>query len=262
MANLLASQRRSMILESLQNEGAVRVSQLATSLSVAEETIRRDLRQLDREGILTRTHGGAVRLQVPTPQATVEDSFYRRQQICVNEKRAIARHAGQQVQPGTVIALDASTSAWALLQEIINIPNLTVVTNSHQIVTMLAKREDIEVICLGGRYDVKMQMFIGILADEALKRLHIDVAFVSCGGIDVHKGFCDPSETAAGFKHRLRTVSERYIVLADSTKFSRRTKVLFAGPGDVDEIITDAAVDDAQLELLRKTGVQCTVVPT
>lgn len=260
MANLLASQRRSRILECLKAEGAVRVSKLADELAVAEETVRRDLRQLDREGVLTRTHGGAVRVMHDAVDSPAEDSFQRRQQIAAAQKRAIAREASLRVKPGMVIALDASTSAWALVQQIIELSDLTIVTNSHQIITMLASRPEIEVICTGGRYDAKMKMFVGMLADETLKRLHIDIAFVSCGGVDVDKGFSDPSDMAAGFKHRLRAVSERNVVLADSSKFNARSKVFFAAPGEIDELITDAAVDSVSLEPLREAGVKCTVV--
>jgi DeoR family fructose operon transcriptional repressor len=246
MAQLLASQRRSLILEHIQAHGAVRVSQLASELQVAEETVRRDLRKLDREGVLVRTHGGAVRGNEPGFQPTVEESFQKRQQIAANEKRLIAKEAVKRVKPGAVIALDGSTTAWALVRQLVETPDISIVTNSLQIVTSLANRSEIEVICTGGRFDAKMQMFVGLLADETLTRLHIDIAFVSCGGVNVKKGFSDPSDVAAGFKQRLLKVSERSIVLVDSSKFETRSKVLFAAPEEVDELITDAGIDSGR----------------
>lgn len=264
MIDLLPDQRRRKILERLKAEGVVRVAALAAELAVTDETVRRDLKELDRLGIVVRTHGGASMIDRPEPigamASEADESFEKRLSAMSLAKRAIAREAVKRIRAHQVIALDGSTTAWELAC-LLDLPGLTVVTNSLVITNLLASRGNVQVICPGGTLDNRLQMFGGIIAEQALDRLQIDHAFISCAGIDADRGLSDPSDAAAQFKRRLLDIADRTTLLADSTKLGKRAVVFFAKPNDVDELIVDE--DPSGLETLAKlqsTGLTCTPV--
>ena len=261
MEDLLAEARRRRIVEKVRRNGTARVTELATELAVTEETVRRDLKLLDGQGVLVRTHGGAMRAESADAAARdLEESFEHRRRQMLAAKRAIAAEAARRVRGPLTVALDGSTTAWELAGHLDD-PALTVVTNSLMITTLLAARPAPQVISVGGTLDRKLMMFTGMIAREGLRHLHVDLFFCSCGGIDPARGFSDPTEPSAQFKRQLMTAADRTIVLADSTKFSLRAPVLFAAAGDVAELITDAAASDAAVDQLAAAGLTCTRVP-
>ena len=233
----------------------VRVVSLASELSVAEETIRRDLKLLDERGIAVRTHGGAVLPAAPTGDLPFEE----RRRAMGPQKRAIAQAAAERIGPGATIALDGSTTAFEVAS-LLTDPSLTVVTNSLLVATMLAARPGPSVISVGGTLDRELMMFTGMIAVDGLRHVHVDLFFCSCGGIDVGRGFSDPSDAGAQFKREIVKLAGRTVVLADSTKFQSRAPVLFARPGDVDQIITDSAAPEAAIASLRAAGLECVKV--
>jgi len=233
----------------------VRVVGLASELSVAEETIRRDLKLLDERGIAVRTHGGAV---LPAPP-TGDLPFEQRRRAMGPQKRAIAKVAIERVTPGSTIALDGSTTAFEVAG-LVTDPSLTIVTNSLLIATMLAAKQGPTVISVGGTLDRELMMFTGMIALDGLRHVHVDLFFCSCGGIDAGRGFSDPSDAGAQFKREIVKLARQTIVLADSTKFQSRAPVLYARPGDVSEIITDSAAPADAIGTLRAAGLQCTTV--
>ncbi|HRK30070.1 MAG TPA: DeoR/GlpR family DNA-binding transcription regulator [Tepidisphaeraceae bacterium] len=264
MNDLLPEQRRKHILDRLKADGTVRVAALATELAVTEETVRRDLKSLDHQGIVVKTHGGASLADRPdsTPHIPLhaDVSFEDRRRAMSFAKRAIAREAYTRVRAGQVIALDGSTTAWELAC-LLDLPRLTVVTNSLVITNLLATRGGVQVICPGGTLDPRLQMFGGIIAEQALQRLQIDQAFISCAGIDADRGLSDPSDSAAQFKRRLLDIADHTILLADSTKLNRKAVVFFAGPTDVNELIVDEApAVEVAIQKLRQLGLSCSTV--
>ena len=273
----LPGQRRRHILSHIREHGAVRVSELADELGVASETIRRDLKVLDVDGSLVRTHGGALlpsdaagvgggfngsgSADLPPAVAVHEAPFDARSRVAAAEKAAIAAEALTLLEPHQTIALDGSTTAAALARRLPSFP-LTVVTNSLSVTTLLASQQhQATIICTGGTLNVPLAIFDGVLADEALDRLSIDVAFFSCRGIDLDRGFSDATDAAARFKRRLAEVAKRSVVLADHTKFSDLGAVIFAGPSDVDLLLTDAEVVGDARASLERAGLEVRTVP-
>ncbi|MGN6507742.1 MAG: DeoR/GlpR family DNA-binding transcription regulator [Tepidisphaeraceae bacterium] len=261
MTDLIADARRRRIIDRIRRTGTVRVVELAGELSVAEETVRRDLRLLDQQGILIRTHGGAVRADhdADARARALDIPFEQRRQAMLRQKRAIAAEAAKRVSGGITIALDGSTTAWELAAHLDD-PSLTIVTNSLMVTTLLASKDGPQVISVGGTLDRKLMMFTGMIAREGLRHVHVDLFFCSCGGIDPTRGFSDPSEPSAQFKRQLMHTSDRTILLADSTKFEMRSPVMFASPADVVELITDAAAPGPAIERLQSSGLHCTLV--
>ncbi len=240
----------------------VRVTDLASELAVAEETVRRDLKFLDERGVLVRTHGGAVTVSPVEESAlrVTDTPFEQRRQAMLPQKKAIALEALRRISGVATIALDGSTTAWELAT-LLHDPALTVVTNSLMITNFLASRPNSapgpQVITVGGTLDRKLQMFTGMIAMDGLRHIDVDIFFCSCAGIDATRGFSDPSETAALFKRQLIRSAGRTIVLADSTKFRSRAPVFFAALDDVLELITDSTVP---LPNLNSTRLVCTTV--
>ena len=272
----LPGQRRRHILDAVQAHGVVRVSDLSSDLGVAAETIRRDLKQLDDDGRLIRTHGGALlptALSVgervdaaggagPAPEpVSTHQSFQARRRLAAPEKETIAAAAAAHVRANMTIALDGSTTACALADRLPDV-TLTVITNSLVITNLLAARAGgdgalpgLRVICTGGTLNPRLQSFDGVLADAALERLGIDVAFFSCRGIDPARGLSDPTDAAARFKRRLVELSRQSVVLADHSKFGAQGAVLFAAPDDVDVLITDTPPQPEAADAFRRAGV-------
>jgi DeoR/GlpR family transcriptional regulator of sugar metabolism len=172
------------------------------------------------------------------------------------EKRAIAAEAAKLLEPNHVIALDGSTTAWELARLLPPFP-LTVITNSLVIINALANRNDVRILCTGGRLNPALQLFEGVLTTDALKRLNIDRAFFSCRGIDPQRGLSDPSEASATYKTRLIDLAARSILLADHTKFSTRSTVNFAPTQKIHTLITDTGLAASKLVPFTQKGVTC-----
>lgn len=260
MTDLLADERRRVILKQLNSAGTVRVAELATMLSVAEETVRRDLKLMDEQGLLIRTHGGAVQpeeAQDSTVRA-IEIPFEQRRRAMMPQKQAIAQAAFLRIGDVGTLALDGSTTAWELAT-LLHSSSQTVITNSLMVTTLLASRPNgPQVINIGGTLDRKLMMFGGMIALEALRHVHIDVFAFSCAGIDPMRGFSEPTENAAQVKRQLLRMADRAIVMVDSTKFLARSSVLFGTPSDVDELITDAGAPQQSIDQLQSQGLPVT----
>ncbi|WEG11822.1 DeoR/GlpR family DNA-binding transcription regulator [Pullulanibacillus sp. KACC 23026] len=236
---MLVAERHRKIVELVNERKSVRVSELSQLFSVTEETIRRDLEKLEQEQLLARSHGGAVSIQ----EDERERSYVEREILNAEEKQAIAVEAVKLIQPGDKIVLDASTTAWYMAKVLPNQP-LTVVTNSIQVALELSQKDQISVISTGGILSVPSLSYIGPLANRSLKMYHVHKAFISCKGIDLVGGITDSNESQALFRQEILTVSDKTILLVDSSKFSIKTFVQICSVGEVDEIVTDEGLND------------------
>ena len=251
---MLAQQRRREIMSLLQAAGAARVVDLAQQLRVTEETIRRDLRRLDEEGKLVRTHGGAMVADVDR----LELPFDQRHASHRAQKQAIAAQALRHIDEGDVIGLDASTTACELARQLPDRP-LTLVTSSMVIASMLVDRPRIDVVLVGGTVDRSSLSLTGTLAGDALERFSIRKLFISCRGIDLRRGLAEASDPHAQLKRRMIHLADRVFLLADSSKFDLHSVVYFARIQDVDVLITDRGADDAAIADCRAAGVEVEV---
>ena len=141
-ALMLAAQRRTAILERVRSEGAVRVRELVEEFGVSDMTIRRDIEALARRGLVAKVHGGATAV---APHTTEEPGFLAKSTRHEPEKEAIAAHAATLVRPGTAIALSAGTTTWTLARRLVDVPELTVVTNSIPVAEVLNRRRGLSI---------------------------------------------------------------------------------------------------------------------
>lgn len=244
-------ERRSRILSLLNDKKSILVQELADAFSVTEETIRRDLKVLEGQGLLVRTHGGAVVADDSKAEAPLEI----RQGINIPGKDAIGREAARLVKDGDTLILDASTSSLFLARHIKDKKGLTVITNAEKVVFELSGCADMTVISTGGILRPKSLSYIGRAAESSLSAYYADMAFLSCKGFSVDRGFTDSNEQESDMRKLMMKSSKKVIFLCDSTKFDRAGYVTTARLEDVDMLITDAPLPGEWAAALEGSGV-------
>ncbi len=247
---MLAEARQRAILRHLGDAGAVRVAQLSETLSVTEETIRRDLDKLARDGRVMRTHGGAV-----LPQSESRDlPFVVRETANLEAKQEIARLALRFVGPNDVIALDASSTVHQLAQILIDKP-ITVVTNALPATVVLAGRPHIRLVSTGGFLDHGSSSWTGRIAEQALQKLNINTLFLSSAGLDLTRGLSEVDDDQRSMKRHMLDLAERVVLMVDFSKLGVRGAVQLADQSEVDLVLTDARADERFVAALRRSGV-------
>jgi len=254
VCRVLASQRQAAILDDLQRVGVVSVGQLAERFDVTDETIRRDLGKLQRAGRLVRTHGGAL----PPDEAAGELPFAVRQVTNAAAKRALAREAVKLVEPGDVIAIDASTTGLELAKALPDLADgapVTVVSNGLDVVRWLADRPGVNVISTGGEFDAAGVCFVGSIAEATLGQFAFRRAFVSCRAIDPARGAAEACPSHAAIKRAMLGLAEEAYLLADSSKLSERGVCFFASLDRFAGVVIEPTADPAIREQLASAGV-------
>lgn len=248
---LLVAERHTKMAMIVNENGSSRVSELSKIFRVTEETIRRDLEKLEGEGILKRSHGGAVSVKV----IRFESPYFEREIRNVKEKMEVAEEAVKHVSLNDRIILDASTTAWYMAKILPDKP-LTVVTNSLKVTMELANREKISVISIGGTLLPKSLSFIGPQTTDALEYYHVNKAFISCQGIHPARGLSDSNEMQALVKKKMTKISDEVYLLADCSKFGLQAFSKVVPIEEVDFIITDSMTSQEQLQEFNEYAVK------
>ena len=252
---MLVAERRAEILRRIEAHGSVRVGELSAYFGVTEETIRRDLEELERQKLVARTYGGAVR---PTGTG-FELPYTKRREKNAAEKARIAKAAAQLISDGDTICLDASTTALRMCQELQHIGRLTVLTNSIHALIDLATRPGIHVIGTGGAVRETALSFVGPLAERAIEEHHVDRVFISGRGITLEKGLTDSNELEVELKKRMVHAARQVVVLVDHTKFGYIGFARVLPVSEIDVLITDSGADPDEIARFRKAGVEVIV---
>jgi DeoR/GlpR family transcriptional regulator of sugar metabolism len=248
---LLAAQRQAAILERVRAHGAVRVQQLVGEFGVSDMTIRRDLESLAEQGLLAKVHGGATALVSHT---TDEPGFNAKSTLRELEKQAIAARAATLVKPGTAIALSAGTTTWTLAPRLLDVPELTVVTNSIPVADVFyrAGRHDQSVILTGGMR-TPSDALVGPFAVAAIRSLNVDQVFLGVHGMSAKRGLTTPNFMEAETDRALVEAARHRIVLADHTKCETVGLSAICPLSEIDLLITDDGIDpQARAELVAE----------
>lgn len=247
MPRLIAAARRERILELVNRRGILSVVELARLAGTSPMTIRRDLTFLDARGLLRRTHGGAVALA-----ARRDVPFRRRERLELQAKAAIGRAAAALVQEGETILLDAGTTVLGMIQPLRALRNLTVVTNSVQVLAELWDRPEIRVVAIGGVARPTSGSLTGPLAEKALEEIHVDRAFLGTTGITPRWEVSNSDLDLAALQRRILFATEESYLLADHTKLGR-TGLAIVGPlKQFTAVITDGHLPATLLNQLRR----------
>ncbi|MFZ1130990.1 MAG: DeoR/GlpR family DNA-binding transcription regulator [Terriglobales bacterium] len=255
---MLAEERRFRIREILSTRRTISASELCSLLDVTPATIRRDLAALEQEGVLVRSHGGAVSRMSSTKFQPSYETLARSNS---EEKQAIAREAEKLILDGDTVFLEGSTTVVELAGRLHNRNRLTVVTNSPTIVGQLQHSAGVTVLCTGGDLQKDTVYFSGEWAQRALSEIRLDKAVLGVSAIDPGYGISTANHAEAQIKKMIVRAAKTRIALADHTKFGKQS---FAYVGPVDEInvlVTDAATDTKYISDLRESGLEVIVAP-
>lgn len=247
---MLQSQRQAYILSRVRQHGAVRVSELVKELDVSDMTIRRDLEGLAERGFLEKVHGGAT--AIPNG-ASYEPSFAAKSNRLRQEKEAIAQLAARMVRPGTAIGISAGTTTYTVARHLIDIPGLTIVTNSVQVAELLhqAPGESHTVLLTGGMR-TPSDALVGPFAVAALQTTHLDLVFMGVHGMDAKSGFTTPNLLEAETNRALIAAGHSLVVVADHTKWGIIGISSIARLDEANTLVTDTAMPEDAQEILKE----------
>ena len=247
----LARQRHDVIVAEVRRRGTVRVSELSTLLGVSDMTIRRDLEILDETGLVTKVHGGAM---LRTERSSDEPGFEAKSLRNMAEKHAIAMAAAATIAPGSAIGITAGTTTWQLAYHLVDIPHLTVVTNSVRVSDVLyrAPRPDRIVVLTGGDR-TPSDALVGPVALATLRTLHLDVVCMGVHGMAVESGFTTPNLMEADINRAFVDATPHLMVLADHTKWNLIGLSTIAPLDTAATVISDRRLPTAARTALKHT---------
>lgn len=247
-----AIQRQAWLVDRARTDGRVEVASTCVELSVAPETIRRDLNELERQGLLRRVHGGAV----PIERLGFEGNIKRRAARNHAEKARIAQAAMRLVRNADSIYLDEGSTV-QLFAEALQVERpLTVVTNSLLTASVLVARPHVTVLLLGGRVRSKTLGTLDHWATGMLADLVLDLAVMGANGVSPERGLTCPGPAVAAVKSAACAAARRRILLADRTKLGADSFVRYAQLRDFEAVVTDRAAEAARVRALRDAGVE------
>lgn len=248
---MLAAERQTQITELVSAHGAVRVTELVETFGVSDMTIRRDLDALAAEGTVQKVHGGAVSTG---QRRTEEPGFSVKSGQMEAEKAAIANAAAQMVEPGMSVALSAGTTTWALAQQLREVERLTVVTNSTRISDIFHDNQRLDrTVILTGGIRTRSDALVGPTAIEALRSMHVDLAFMGAHGVSAQAGLTTPNYLEADTNSALMSAAQRSVILADHSKWGVVGVMTFAQLAEAEAFIVDDALDAGAVKVLQET---------
>lgn len=250
---MLAIERKNAILEKLQAERKVVVSELSALYEVSEETIRRDLEKLENEGYVIKSYGGAVLNE----NTNLDLPFNVRKNKNVIGKQKIADLLSRVICDGDSIFLDASSTAVAIAKAIRNKRGLTIITNSLEIAIELLDVSECKVILTGGEIVSTAFGVVGHVTDKTIRSYYLDKAVISCKGLDLEKGFTDSDERHANNKRSMLESAKSKILAIDNSKLDKISFAKIGKLSDLDMIVTDVKPEEKWLQKFAEYNVEC-----
>ncbi|CCQ95334.1 putative aga operon transcriptional repressor [[Clostridium] ultunense Esp] len=248
MKFLNAEDRRKKIMELLQIEVTVETNKLSKLLNVTPMTIRRDFEYLEKKGLITTIYGGAIINTLPTlkEQNNMTDTSL--------EKRNIAKECAKFIKEGSTVLLDAGSSVKELAMEIIDIPNITVLTNSILVMNVLAKVDTkIRLIMIPGQFRKSSMSFFGSITNNFLNSIHVDYSFIGAMGVS-ERGASVLDMEEGQTKSKMIEISDNPIILADHTKIGVNSLFFIDVKGKRYTLVTNSNADKAVLKGIKKNG--------
>lgn len=249
---MLAIERRNAILSKLYLDGKVIVSELSTEFDVTEETIRRDLEKLDKEGLAQKTYGGAVLVQ----NFSTDLPHSVRKKANVQAKQKIAERVSTLFNDGDCIMVDSSSTALLVLNYIKNLRNITLITNSVEALIELSDKDDWNVFSTGGKLKRGSLSLVGPQAEKTIRAFHVDYAVCSSKGLDMNRGITDSNEKDSEMKQAIFESAETKILLVDSSKFDKISLIKVGDVTNVDIIATDTEPSANWQEYLKSKKIE------
>jgi DeoR/GlpR family transcriptional regulator of sugar metabolism len=247
---VLVAERRKRVLDLVHRKGVIALEDIAREIEVSQSTLRRDLNYWHEQGVLKRTHGGAIYLGDSSGLPALEDRLGRQ----TAEKRAIARAAAGRIRNGDAILLDGGTTTLEVARLLVGRP-LQIVTNSLPIANLFASDRETDLIMLGGYVYPKTGVALGPMTVHSMHDVHVQQAILSCGGI-TEKGLFNSNLLLVETERQMLRCANEVVVVADHTKIGRQALAFLCELSAIDTLIVDTAVDEEQRRLVEEGGVR------
>jgi len=252
-----AFERRDSIINELYRNKKVHVSGLAQKFDVSEETIRRDLDKLEKEGIAKKSYGGAI-LNAHTNE---DPPYASRHYVNIEAKRAIADNVLELINDGDSIMTDTSSSVFEALRRITEEKkDLTLLTNSLVVLSEF-QHSGHKLMSTGGTLGPETSSFVGPDASRTIRKYNVDVALFSCKALSMTGGICDSNEAESELKILMQQQASKVVLLVDHSKFDRIAFIQLFSFDKVDYIVTDLKPSDEWIEFLGRHGVTLVYAP-
>ena len=256
MEELTVDDRRKKILEILNQEGRVKVAELSKYFGISEVTIRNDLTELESAGLLERLHGGAI----STYKAYYKMSFYDRMRTNEEEKRKIAIEVATLISDGDTLMVNSGTTTLFAVQELKNIKDLTIVTNSISIAQEIGHYKNLHIILLGGNYNPQYQFSYGDDTINQLKRYKADKLILSADGVSLDGGISTYHHFEAEVNKQMISRVNKTIIVADYTKIGRTSFAYIDSLESLDFLVTNKKANPDEIRGIIKRGIETRLV--
>ena len=246
---MLTIERQEEILDILNKNKSATVEELASELYVSGATIRRDLRAMEKQGLIIRSHGGAM----PFKSSAEESAFSIREQANTNAKRTIANLAVRLIKNGDSVFLDSSSTVGLIIPLFNNFNYLSVITTGLRNALLLSQTNNVKIYITGGQIQNHSNSIIGTDTMDYISRIHANMTIISCTGIDLENGVTDSSIEQAKLKQQMRKNSDKVAVLCDSTKFGKTFLCKDFDFNEIDYLITEKLPPVEYIEKIAST---------
>lgn len=253
----IPAERQKKIIEYIEMNTSAQIHELAAKFRVSEATIRRDLDDLDTQGALRRTHGGAIKMSRST---SYENVYSEKISFMTDEKHRIAEYAARLVHAGDTVMIDSGTTTFFVAQALSAVENLTIITNDLFIACQTDIHPSSTLIVTGGSCRQGRQELVGTITENFLRETHVDIAFIGVDGIDINCGMTNANFPEVGVKKLMMKAAMRSVFVADHSKFGRIALARICDLSEAGLLITDNGIDDALLLKLKKMQIEIETV--
>lgn len=253
---MITDERRQRLVELIAERGFVSLAVLVEQLGVSESTVRRDLAQLDEDGLVKRTHGGAVFI---SDRFSVLN-FAARELTAPVEKRAIGRIAAELIGDDEVVLINGGTTTHEVARHLLGRP-MRIVTNSLPIANLFSTAPEIELTVVGGYMYPRTGVTMGPAAKKALESVHANKVIMGSAGVTA-EGYFNANALMVEIEQQMMRCADEIVMVVDSTKFGRADLARICELGEMNHVICDDGLDARWVEVLREAGVNLTLAPT
>jgi Transcriptional regulators of sugar metabolism len=255
----MKSSRQSEILKQLMLKQNIKTDQLVQDLGVSIETIRRDINDLEREGLVKKVYGG-IRMVTNDTRVTVMESWNKRLESYHDEKVAIAGLVMESIPDNATIALDTGSTIYELSRLLGSKKNLTIITNSLNIASELSQNTQHTIYSVGGVLGRGEIVTSGSFACSFLDNFSsVDLFLCGADGFTLENGITEFNESMVEVKRRMVTLADRVIAMMDHSKFGRKSLFKSCSTQDIDLLVTDPKAPKAMLDMLREYDIEIAV---
>lgn len=246
-------ERRREILNRLSSQGHLFIDELSQKYGVSEVTIRNDLEQLEKKGLLIRVRGGAIKAE---SAVGLDIHISEKNKIHYQEKARIGRKAAELVKEHDTIIIDSGTTTFEVAKNLDNIKGLTVISNALNIISHLANHNEVQLIVPGGYLRRNSLSLVGPLAEKNFQNLFVDKLFLGVDGIIASQGIFTPNLEEAYLNELMIRNAKEVIVVTDSSKFQRKSLAFICSIDRINTLVTDDGISPEDKKKLEDQGVR------